>query len=250
ENKSKLLSKNNKFYIGDSFLNSFNMMSLEEAVDLVKNGSDEYKANDKKVALYDFKAMAKASANEIKLFRAKALIDKIKKIYDEDVQFKFLDLGGGSGMMSIELAKAFPNSKGVVFDDPDVLEIAKEFILDENMEDRIEIIGGDFLTDDIGSGYDLIIACGVFHFAKSSLDNFFEKIYNALKADGFLCSKTFTVSDDYLKPERFFTRWLSSHLRGTSSLLTSEFLEKSISKKFIEHLETKDNRDFRIHKKR
>jgi len=42
---------------------------------------------------------------------------------------------------------------------------------------------GDYMTDDIGDGYDLIIAVGTLNFAKHAIDSVMEKLYSALRVD-------------------------------------------------------------------
>jgi len=71
-----------------------------------------------------------------------------------------LDLGGGPGTYSIVMAK-----RGVqvtLFDHPEAIEIAKK-IIDKEEVKGINFIGGDFVGDDIGRGYDLIFISQVFH---------------------------------------------------------------------------------------
>lgn len=93
-----------------------------------------------------------------------------------------LDLGGGPGTYSIEMAR-----KGVnvtLFDFPETIEIAKR-VIEKEMVTGIHFIGGDFVIDDIGKGYDLIFISQIFH-AYSDEDNlqFLRKCKKALNNGG------------------------------------------------------------------
>ncbi len=232
----KYLSDKSEFFIGDSLLHKKNMMEFTNLSEKVKNGSSIDEDNKEAFKdVYDFKSVAESSANEIKLFRRSSLIDNVSTVFNKDQRFRFLDLGGGSGMLAIELAKFFPNSTGVIFEEQSVAEVAEKFVKQESLIDRIEVKSGNFLVDDIGSDYDLIIASGVFHFAKSYLYEFVQKIYNALKNTGYLYSATKVVSEDYVKPRGILLKWLSSFIDGQNYLLNGDEFYNILSKyKFIE----------------
>jgi len=75
-----------------------------------------------------------------------------------------LDLGGGCGYYSIELAHHYPRLKVTLFEINDYfLEIAKESINQHNLKDRIILKQGDFLKDDFGGKYDMILIFNVIH---------------------------------------------------------------------------------------
>jgi hypothetical protein len=44
---------------------------------------------------------------------------------------------------------------GVIFDQPDVVKVAQAFIEEYGINGRMEVMGGDYMTDPIGDGYDL-----------------------------------------------------------------------------------------------
>ncbi len=71
-----------------------------------------------------------------------------------------LDLGGGPGTYSMGMAR-----KGVsvtLFDRPEAIAIAKEIIKKAGVS-KVDYREGDFLTDDIGKGYDLVFISQVLH---------------------------------------------------------------------------------------
>lgn len=72
-----------------------------------------------------------------------------------------IDVGGGHGGYSLELARRFPELRAVVFDLPPVIEVTREIIVDSGLEDRVMVQAGNFHTDPLGSGYDVALLFGV-----------------------------------------------------------------------------------------
>lgn len=112
-----------------------------------------------------------------------------------------LDLGGGPGTYSIEMAR-----KGIsvtLFDAPDTERIARKVIGQAGTgKGNIDIVGGDFLNDDIGSGYDLIFISQIVHSYSDSVNQqLFKKCRKALNKNGRLVIQEFLVSDDRTRPE-------------------------------------------------
>lgn len=109
-----------------------------------------------------------------------------------------LDLGGGPGTYSIEMAKRGVNV--TLFDFPETLEIAKRVIEKEKVK-GINFIGGDFVTDEIGKGYDLIFISQIFH-AYSANDNLqlLRKCKKALNNSGRIVVQEFYISKDRTRP--------------------------------------------------
>ncbi len=70
---------------------------------------------------------------------------------------KMLDLGGGHGLYAIALASLNPGLEAYVFDLPDVVVLAGRSI-SHHQAARVHTIPGNFFTDAIGGGYDLIFS--------------------------------------------------------------------------------------------
>ena len=128
------------------------------------------------------------------VFRAK---DVIRAVNIRGVK-KALDLGGGPGTYSVEMAR-----QGIavtLFDQPGTMAIAKEFLRKAKMKD-IECIGGDFHTDDIGTGYDLVFISQIVHSLsiQESL-RLIEKSYGALNPGGKIAIQEFYLGRDRAHP--------------------------------------------------
>jgi SAM-dependent methyltransferase len=109
-----------------------------------------------------------------------------------------LDLGGGPGSYSIELAK-----RGIdvtLFDLPNSVDVAREMIRRSGTK-RVAFRGGDFHFDDIGSGYDLIIISQVLH-SLSALESeaLLTKAHQALAPRGVAAVHEFALREDRAGP--------------------------------------------------
>lgn len=76
---------------------------------------------------------------------------------------RILDVGGGSGAISIELCRAHPSLRAVVADLPPVAERAAEHIADAGLSDRIDTWGGDFFEDPLPAGVDGAVFSQLLH---------------------------------------------------------------------------------------
>lgn len=109
-----------------------------------------------------------------------------------------LDIGGGPGTYSIEMAK-----KGVdvtLFDRPETVKIARRVVKKEEIK-NIDFIEGDFLHDNIGRGYDLIFASQILH-SLSEKDNLhlLKKCKGALNKRGRIVIQEFHLLKDRAHP--------------------------------------------------
>ena len=114
---------------------------------------------------------------------------------------RMLDLGGGHGIFALYIVNAHPDMKGIVFDRPAVLEVAKGFIQEYGMSDRVDVKAGDYMADDLGSGYDLIWASATLNFAKDRMDELVSKIFDSLKPGGYFISFQDGMTHEHTKPE-------------------------------------------------
>ena len=74
-----------------------------------------------------------------------------------------LDLGGGPATYAITFVQTNPDLKATVFDLPGPIGIARENITKLGLGSRIDTLKGNFLQDDIGSGYDYIWISQILH---------------------------------------------------------------------------------------
>ncbi|MFY9620991.1 MAG: methyltransferase [Pyrinomonadaceae bacterium] len=73
-----------------------------------------------------------------------------------------VDVGGGHGGLITSILKRNPNIRGILFDSPQVVEGAKSKIGDSGVEDRCEVVGGDFFQA-VPDGADAITMKWIIH---------------------------------------------------------------------------------------
>ena len=113
---------------------------------------------------------------------------------------KLLDVGGGPGSYSILACRKYPELEAVVFDLPETIEIAKEVIARENMQDRITLRPGDWNTDSFGEGFDAALLSNVMHGADYNVEMKLNKTYDCLISGGLLVVQEFVLNDEKTGP--------------------------------------------------
>ncbi len=80
---------------------------------------------------------------------------KLAKEYDFSRFSRWLDIAGGSGCYAIAASERNAELKVTVFDQPNVITIAEEFIAKHGLEARIDTMAGNFLETPFPEGHDL-----------------------------------------------------------------------------------------------
>ncbi|MFX0207719.1 MAG: methyltransferase [Candidatus Hodarchaeota archaeon] len=112
----------------------------------------------------------------------KPLADKLAKILNLTNVNRLMDLGGGSGVVSLALLKRYANLNAVVVDIENVCRVGREIADETLMGKRITYHAANFMEDDLPSGFDLILECDVGIYQKELL----QKLLNSLNKGGRL----------------------------------------------------------------
>jgi ubiquinone/menaquinone biosynthesis C-methylase UbiE len=120
-------------------------------------------------------------------FAAKRLSNKMADAYDLSLFKRLLDVGGGSGAYTISFLKKNKKLNAVIFDLEGVIPIAEENIREENIQDRVDFVAGNFYSNELPAGCDIALLSAIIH-QNSLKQNFelFQKIYRALDPGGVL----------------------------------------------------------------
>ena len=87
-------------------------------------------------------------------------IDPVLASYDFSGAEQIADIGGAFGALLAAVLRKQPDAKGILFDLPSVVEGAGPVL--EDVADRVERVGGDFLTGSLPSA-DLYLLKGILH---------------------------------------------------------------------------------------
>ncbi|MDY6805108.1 MAG: methyltransferase [Cyanobacteriota bacterium] len=116
---------------------------------------------------------------------------------------KLLDLGGGAASYSIALCNAYPQLQAFVVDEKESLAVAGPLVEENNLNNQITLVEGDFNTIALDSDHDVVLISGVV-VLKSEEDSrqLFRRAYNALLPGGLIVIQDFMQMDS--SPKRRF----------------------------------------------
>ena len=215
----RFLVRSSLSYIGDILLYRKRLSDICNESEAVSDKPSSY-------PVFDFTEMARVTAKEISILRKQPLLTLIKKL--SIMPRKVLDLGGGSGSLLIAVAETYKKCEGVLFEQKNVASIAQGYIDTSPAKNRISIMEGNFLSDDIGEDYDFIIASGIFPFAQNMLEFLVKKISNALQKDGVLLVYDTAFAAEKDKP-RYAARWLKGNLKRKKQSPSKEMIITAMS---------------------
>ena len=112
-----------------------------------------------------------------------------------------LDVGGGSGTYTIAFLRAVPELKATIFDLPPVIEMARTRLDRAGLPDRVQLVGGDYLQNELPGGHDLALLSAIIHSnsPEQNLD-LYQKIFRALVPGGRLLIRDHVMSPDRIRP--------------------------------------------------
>ncbi len=102
---------------------------------------------------------------------------------------QMVDVGGGSGGISIMITKHHPHLKAAIFDMPPVCKIAEKMIAEFDLTDRISTIAGDMFKDNFNELFpkdtDIVVFSRILHdWPVHKCNALLKQAYNALPSGG------------------------------------------------------------------
>ena len=135
---------------------------------------------------------------------------------------RLVDLGGGTGHLVIAACERYPELQGAVFDLPRVIEVAREEVSRSQAGARIDLLAGDFFTDDLPPA-DLYSACRVLHdWSDEKIMVLLRKVYAALPAGG-----AFLIAEKLLDDDK--TRPIHATMQSLNMLVCTEGRERNLA---------------------
>ncbi len=89
--------------------------------------------------------------------------EQLARSYDFSRHRKILDVGGGSGVYSIAIARRYRRLRATVYELPSVVGIAEEKIREAGLESRVDTVAGDFFKDEWPRGADVVLFSAILH---------------------------------------------------------------------------------------
>lgn len=129
------------------------------------------------------------------------LAQKIAGDFDLSRFKRLLDIGGASGSYTIAFLRRNTVMTAVLFDLGNVIPMARERLLKEGIENRVDLVAGDFYEDELPKGCDLALLSAIIHqnSPERNLD-LYTKIFRALEPGGTLLIRDHIMDESRTKP--------------------------------------------------
>ncbi len=128
-------------------------------------------------------------------------LDPFLEAMDLKGRNRLIDLGGGPGTYTIALCRKHKRLEAVLFDLPEPVSIARKRIREAGLDGRIKTAAGDYLTGDIGSGFDAALLSHIIH--SLSGEEFLilaRKVFRALDEGGIIAVREFRLDENRTNP--------------------------------------------------
>lgn len=115
---------------------------------------------------------------------------------------KMMDIGGGSGVYAIQVAKSANNMSAVVLDSKPVCHVANGYIQQYNLQDKVQTMTFDFLKDQLPNDCDVAFLSHVLHiFDRDKNITLLKKIYDSLpNENGIIIISEWLLNDEKTGP--------------------------------------------------
>ena len=112
-----------------------------------------------------------------------------------------LDVAGGSGAFSITLCRHYPELAATIIDFPNVIEVARRFVADAGLSERIDLTGGNALDTDWPGNQDVVLMSYLLSAVKEDdIPTLLASAYRSLRPGGRLIVHDFMLDDDEQGP--------------------------------------------------
>jgi hypothetical protein len=84
--------------------------------------------------------------------------------YDFGRHRRLLDVAGGTGSFLVAILAVHPALKGTLFELPQVAELAERNLAASRVADRVSVLTGDVIEDDLPTGHDVVLLANIIHY--------------------------------------------------------------------------------------
>jgi len=125
----------------------------------------------------------------------------LRKTVDLSQARRLLDVAGGSGAFTITLCRRHPELRATILDFPPVIEVAKRFVREAGLENRVDYVGANAVTEQWPAPQDVVLMSYLLSgVAGSAMGPVFAQAFRVLEPGGLLLIHDFMVDDDRSGP--------------------------------------------------
>lgn len=134
-------------------------------------------------------------------FPAATALGRHLRVAERTEPSSVLDIGAGSGVWGIALAKLSPRVRIRAVDWPRVLEVTQKVAARHGVADRLTAVPGDFFAADFGSNHQIAVLGHILHSEGEERGRrLVRKIFEALAPGGVLAIQEFVPNDERTGP--------------------------------------------------
>jgi predicted O-methyltransferase YrrM len=135
-----------------------------------------------------------------------------------------LDLGGGPGINAMAVTEKNPDLKATVFDRPGIVRMAQNYIREYGFEDRVSTIGGDYLKDPLGTGYDLVMSTDSLYYGDDEIDPVLKRCRDSIRPGGIFVGIHAVLTHERTRSVHLVMALLAETMTGQAHLREEGFL--------------------------
>lgn len=121
--------------------------------------------------------------------------------YDFAAHRRLLDLGGGTGAMALGICRQHAELRAIVYELPEIAELARQFIRAADLADRIEVQSGNFKEDELPGGFDVALLANLLSVASEETNRaLLRRLYEQLPAGGAVILSGWILDNNRTSP--------------------------------------------------
>jgi ubiquinone/menaquinone biosynthesis C-methylase UbiE len=134
-------------------------------------------------------------------FPAASALGEHLRISKSSAPFSVLDIGAGSGVWGIAIAKQSPHVRIHAVDWPQVLKVTRRIAQKHGLAERLSTAAGDFFEADFGDGHRVATIGHILHSeGRERSQRLLKKVFDALAPGGTVAIQEFVPNDDRTGP--------------------------------------------------
>lgn len=125
---------------------------------------------------------------------------RVVEAFDLSPYRKLVDIGGATGHLAMAACRRYASLRGAIFDLPGVISVAREYVHEAGLADRIELVAGDFFRDPFPEA-DLLAMGRILHdWPEESIRTLLKKAFERLPQGGALLIAERLLDEDKAGP--------------------------------------------------